>query len=92
MASRAVVLGKSLALWGPIGDTCLGHVSVGMTVEPFNDWFKGLFDLGDHVWHRGLANNQTHVLACIFAYQLLLRYNHDNGHHNGRVKWILDTL
>lgn len=64
----------------------------GMTVEPFNDWFKGLFDLGDHVWHRGLANNQTHILACIFAYQLLIRYNHDNGNHNGRVKWILDTL
>ena len=64
----------------------------GVTVEPFNDWFKGLFDLGDSVWHRGLANNQTQLLASLFAYQLLLRYNHDKGRHNGRVKWILDTI
>jgi hypothetical protein len=29
----------------------------GQTVEPFNDWFKGLFDLDQYVWHRGLNNN-----------------------------------
>src|SRR5262249_13065559 len=48
----------------------------GTSVEPFNDWFKRLFGLNQTVWHRGLANNQTQVLAAIFSYQLLLRYNH----------------
>lgn len=64
----------------------------GVTVEPFNDWFKRLFDLGNHVWHRGLPNNQTQLLGCLFAYQLLIRYNHTKGHHNAKVQWILDAL
>lgn len=62
------------------------------TVEPFNEWFKSLFDLEDHVWHRGLSNNQTQMLAAIFCYQLLLRYNHRKGRHNGQIQWILDAL
>jgi hypothetical protein len=32
-------------------------------VEPFNEWFKSLFELDDRVWHRGLENNQTQLLA-----------------------------
>ncbi len=44
------------------------------TVEPFNSWFKSLFAL-DRAWHRGLANNQTQILAAIFCYQALVRYN-----------------
>ena len=64
----------------------------GITVEPFNEWFKRLFGLSDRVWHRGLGNNKTQVLAAIFAYQLLLRYNHDCGNTNGQVQWILDGL
>lgn len=62
------------------------------TVEPFNDWLKTTFDLHDHVWHRGLANNQTQLLAAVFCYQILLRYNRRQGNHNGRVQWILDSL
>jgi len=62
------------------------------TVEPFNQWFKSLFELDQRVWHRGLENNQTQMLAAIFAYQLLVRYNHRRGHHNGCVCWILDAL
>ena len=62
------------------------------TVEPFNDWLKTTFDLHDHVWHRGLANNQTQLLAAIFCYQILLRYNHRQGNRNGRIQWILDGL
>lgn len=62
------------------------------TVEPFNDWLKSNFDLHDHVWHRGLANNQTQLLAAIYCYQILLRYNRRQGNHNGRVQWILDGL
>jgi hypothetical protein len=64
----------------------------GQTVEPFNDWFKGLFELDQHVWHRGLDNNRTQMLAAIFAYQLLVRYNYRRGNENGQVKWIVDCL
>jgi hypothetical protein len=62
------------------------------TVEPFNEWFKALFELEDRVWHRGLKNNQTQLLAALFAYQLLVRYNHRRGRENGQVRWLLDML
>jgi len=64
----------------------------GQTVEPFNDWFKTLFELEERVWHRGLDNNRTQLLAALFGYQLLVRYNHRLGHENGQIKWILDQL
>jgi Transposase DDE domain len=62
------------------------------TVEPFNQWFKSLFELDQRVWHRGLENNRTQMLTAMFAYQLLVRYNHRRGNHNGCVRWILDAL
>jgi len=62
------------------------------TVEPFNQWFKAMFELDQRVWHRGLENNQTQFLASIFAYQLLARYNYRYGHKNGQLQWILDAL
>ena len=64
----------------------------GQTVEPFNEWFKTMFELDQRVWHRGLDNNRTQMLGAIFAYQLLVRYNHLRGNKNGEVKWILDSL
>ena len=64
----------------------------GRTVEPFNDWLKSLFELEHRVWHRGLENNRTQLSAAIFAYQLLLRYNHRCSNHNGQITWILDIL
>ena len=64
----------------------------GTSVEPFNEWFKRLFDLDQTVWHRGLANNQTQLMAAIFGYQLLLRYNHRCGNQDGQIQWILDGL
>jgi len=64
----------------------------GHTVEPFNEWFKSLFELNDRVWHRGLENNQTQMMAALFGYQLLVRYNHRLGNKNGQVTWILDAL
>jgi len=64
----------------------------GQTVEPFNEWFKSLFELDHRVWHRGLENNQTQLLAALFAYQTLVRYNHRRGNRNGQVRWILDIL
>lgn len=62
------------------------------TVEPFNEWFKTLFELDDRVWHRGLENNQTQLLAAIFTYGLLVRYNHRQGYKNGQIRWIIDLL
>jgi hypothetical protein len=62
------------------------------TIEPFNDWFKTLFELDERVWHRGLDNNRTQILAAIFGYQLLVRYNHRRGRKNGQIKWVLDQL
>jgi hypothetical protein len=64
----------------------------GISVEPFNNWLKRAFGLDQTVWHRGLANNQTQLMAAIFGYQLLLRHNHACGHHNGQIQWILDGL
>lgn len=64
----------------------------GQTVEPFHEWFKSLFELEDRVWHRGLHNNQTQLLAALFAYQLLVRYNHRIGKTNGQVRWLIDML
>jgi hypothetical protein len=62
------------------------------SVEPFNQWFKHQFDLHEHVWHRGLDNNRTMLLAAIFSYQLLQRYNWACGHRDGQIQWILDGL
>jgi hypothetical protein len=62
------------------------------SVEPFNQWFKSLFELEQKVWHRGLENNQTQLLAAIFAYQTLVRYNHHRGNKNGQIRWLLDAL
>jgi len=62
------------------------------TVEPFNQWLKGLFELEHHVWHRRLDNNRTQLLAAIFAYQLLVRHNHARGNPNGQLRWLFDTF
>jgi hypothetical protein len=62
------------------------------TVEPFNQWFKSLFELDLKVWHRGLENNRTQILASMFTYQLLVRFNHRCGRLNARVRWIIDAL
>lgn len=64
----------------------------GQTVEPFNEWFKELFELHAHVWHRGLANNRTQLLAAICGYQLLVRLNWRYQRRNGQIKWLLDGL
>jgi hypothetical protein len=62
------------------------------TVEPFNHWLKRLFELEARVWHRGLDNNRTQLLAAVFCYQLLVRFNHRRGRSNGCVCWLLDAL
>jgi hypothetical protein len=74
----------------PLGRRLYARRSV--TVEPFNSWFKALFELNDRAWHRGLDNNRTHVLGAILLYQILLRINRACGRRNAQIKWILDAL
>ena len=62
------------------------------TAEPFHQWFKERFELIDKCWHRGLNNNRTQITAAMFAYQLLLRYNHRHRRPNAQLAWILDGL
>jgi len=64
----------------------------GKTVEPFNQWFKHLFQLDDGAWHQGLDNNRTQMLAAAFCYQLLLRHNHRRNLHHGQIQWVLDGI
>jgi hypothetical protein len=62
------------------------------TVEPFNEWFKNMFELSDHGWHRGLDNNRTQILTAVFCYQLLVRYHRKCGGRDSRIQCILDRL
>lgn len=61
-------------------------------VEPFNARLKHLFDLHDRVWHWGLDNNRTMLLAAICAYQLLLMHNHSKGRRVANLQCLLDAL
>jgi hypothetical protein len=60
--------------------------------EPFNARLKHLFDLHERVWHWGLDNNRTMILAAICAYQLLLAYNHRRGRPYAHLQRLLDRL
>jgi hypothetical protein len=62
------------------------------TVEPFNEWFKSLFELNEKAWHRGLGNNRTQILAALLVYQFFLRYNQHHNRPNAQVRGILDAL
>lgn len=64
----------------------------GARIEPFNQWFKNLFHLSKQAWHRGIDNNRTQILAAIFCYQLLLRYNRRHKLRHGQIQSILDCL
>jgi hypothetical protein len=63
-----------------------------VTVEPFNAWLKDRFHLQNRVWHRGLDNNRTQILAAIFSYQLVLHLNRIHGNPTGSIAWLLDAL
>ena len=88
--SRTLRIRRAAYFKSPTGRRLYARRST--TVEPFNEWFKRLFDLRERVWHRGLENTKTLVMGAIFGYQLLLRYNHHCGNKNGQVQWILDGL
>jgi len=61
-------------------------------VEPFHAQFKHLFDLDHRVWHWGLDNNRTMILAALCAYQLLLMHNHAKGRRVANLQCLLDAL
>jgi hypothetical protein len=62
------------------------------TVEPFHAQLKHLFDLDQRVWHWGLDNNRTMILAAICIYQLLLTHNHTKRRNVANLKCLLDAL
>jgi Transposase DDE domain len=62
------------------------------SVEPFHSQLKRLFELEERVWHWGLPNNRTTILAAITAYQLLMMYNHTNNKPPTHLQCILDAL
>jgi hypothetical protein len=62
------------------------------SVEPFHAQLKHLFELEHRVWHRGLDNNRTMILAAISAYQILLTYNHRKRRPCAHLQCLLDAL
>jgi hypothetical protein len=55
------------------------HKLRSVTIENFNEHFKGIFDGHDQVPTKGLINTQRFVLGAIFIYQLALLYRFENG-------------
>jgi hypothetical protein len=62
------------------------------SAEPFHAQLKHLFDLDERVWHWGLENNRTAILAAIAVFQLLLTYNQRKRKPLGRLQCLLDGL
>jgi hypothetical protein len=55
------------------------HKLRSLTIENFNEQFKGIFDGHAQVPTKGLINTQRFALAAIFVYQLALLYRFENG-------------
>jgi hypothetical protein len=55
------------------------HKLRSMTIENFNEHFKGIFDGHGQVPTKGLINTQRFALGAIFIYQLALLYRFENG-------------
>lgn len=57
------------------------NVPVGLrslTIENFNEHFKGIFDVHGQVPTRGQANTQRFALGAVFVYQLAVLYRHEH--------------
>jgi hypothetical protein len=55
------------------------HKLRSLTIENFNEQFKGIFDGHAQVPTKGLINTQRFALGAIFVYQLALLYRFENG-------------
>jgi hypothetical protein len=53
---------------------------------------RRLFELEGWVWHWGLPNNRTTILAAICAYQVLLTHNYQKGRPKAHLQCLLDAL
>ena len=57
----------------------LFHKLRSITIETFNQQFKGIFDGHGHVPTKGLTNTRRFALGAIFVYQLTLWYRYEHG-------------
>src|SRR3954465_10120460 len=66
---------------GPLGVEVrrLLHKTRPVTIENFNEQFKGIFDGHQQVPTRGLVATQRFALGAIFVYQLSLLYRYPQG-------------
>jgi hypothetical protein len=55
------------------------HKLRSLTIENFNEQFKGIFDGHSQVPTKGLINTQRFALGAIFVYQLALLYRFEHG-------------
>ena len=55
------------------------HKLRSITIENFNEQFKGIFDGHGQVPTQGLANTRRFALGAIFVYQLTLWYRHEHA-------------
>jgi hypothetical protein len=53
------------------------HKLRSITIETFNEQFKGIFDGHGHVPTKGLTNTRRFALGAIFVYHLTLWYRHE---------------
>ncbi|HET6326592.1 MAG TPA: hypothetical protein VFG04_18090 [Planctomycetaceae bacterium] len=44
------------------------------------------------MWHRGLNNNRTQILAAIMGYQLVLHMNQVYRNSPANITWVIDAL
>jgi hypothetical protein len=56
----------------------LFHKLRSLTIENFNEQFKGIFDGHGQVLTKGLTNTRRFALGAIFVYQLTLWYRHEH--------------
>ncbi len=57
----------------------LFHQLRSLTIENFNEQFKGIFDGHGQVLTKGLTNTRRFALGAIFVYQLTLWYRHEHA-------------
>jgi hypothetical protein len=57
----------------------LFHKLRSLTIETFNEQFKGIFDGHGQVPTKGLTNTRRFALGAIFVYQLTLWYRHEHA-------------
>jgi hypothetical protein len=55
------------------------HKLRSVTIENFNEHFKGMFDMHGQVPTKGLTNTRRFALGAVLVYQLILWYRFEHG-------------